>query len=277
MNFKKTLFAAALISLPVAGFSLEAMDDETLSGVTGQDGITLNIASTGISSDMYIHDTDGFGALSFAGAIVIDNFSMTPAGNIDVVIDAGSSANTGSGNTTLNIAVTIPTGTVINTGDIAVANSQRDNAAWGIETASATIIDSVAITLGTTTLNIQLANEVQDVVTGGTASQMVALSTTITGGISLGATAINDVSVGGGSAGFAGMTILDAADNTDLDVIVGANIVAAGLLVELDTVGNGGMSIRITDAYLGTAGDTIGDIELVGLDVGGTSILVSGH
>ncbi|MED5389040.1 MAG: DUF6160 family protein, partial [Pseudomonadota bacterium] len=38
MEFKKLALAAAVATLPATGFSMEAMEDSALSGVTGQDG-----------------------------------------------------------------------------------------------------------------------------------------------------------------------------------------------------------------------------------------------
>jgi hypothetical protein len=43
MEFKKLALAAAVASLPATGFSMEAMEDSALSGVTGQDGISMTL------------------------------------------------------------------------------------------------------------------------------------------------------------------------------------------------------------------------------------------
>jgi hypothetical protein len=51
-----------------------------------------------------------------------------------------------------------------------------------------------------------------------------------------------------------------------------------GLEVTLNQFGAapGGADIRITDQYLGTTGNVVGDVEVVGLDVNGTTVTVSG-
>ena len=43
MNFKKLALAAAVAVAPMSALALEPMQDEALSGVTGQDGISLSL------------------------------------------------------------------------------------------------------------------------------------------------------------------------------------------------------------------------------------------
>jgi len=280
MNFKKTLFAAALVSLPVAGFSLEAMDDETLSGVTGQDGISINIATpaAGIGGDIYVHDTTGFTGATNDGAIVIDGFKMVSgAGGIGVSIDAGSTAADNSGSDVLQIAISIPNNTVIETGAIGVANSARDTPAWGLDSSVIGVMNNMTITLGATTVNIQLGDELQNVVnTPGQATDMIAISTTMTGGLVLSSVGITDAN-NSGTMGEDTVTIVDTG-GTDLAVAIAGNVTAAGLILEVGTLGTGGADIRVEGAYLGTndAAHTIGDIEIVGLQTAGTVITITG-
>lgn len=280
MNFKKTLFAAALVSLPVAGFSLEAMDDETLSGVTGQDGISINIATpaAGVGGDIYVHDTNGFVGAAEDAAIVITGFNMvTGAGGINVSIDAGSDVADGSGNNVLQIAIGIPNNTVIETGAIGVANSNRENAAWGLEGATTGVMNNMTITLGATTLNIQLGDELQNVAnTPGQATDMIAITTSMTGGLVLNGVGITDAN-NAGTMGADSVTIVNTG-GTDLNVAIAGNVTAAGLVLEVGTLGTGGADIQIVGEYLGTddAAHTIGDIEIVGLQTAGTIITISG-
>src|SRR5699024_7691811 len=57
-KFKKLALAAAIASTPMMATSLELLDDDMLSGVTGQDGITIKLDAN-ISVDMAIEDTSG--------------------------------------------------------------------------------------------------------------------------------------------------------------------------------------------------------------------------
>lgn len=284
MNFKKIALATVIATVPVAGFSLEALEDSALSGVTGQDGLQIQIDTPagGINGDIIIHDRGGFAGAVSDGAIRIDNFGLvTGAGGIGINIDAGDQTAAGAaGTATMNIAVSIPSGTTITTGNIQVGNSGRDDASpnWD-STFNATVVSSTTITLGATTLNIQLGNELQDA--GGAATpsteHMIALSTTITGGIDIANFALNDVS-SSGALGAANVEIVDNAGTGDLTVGgIGINAAAAGLVIEVGSLGSAtGIDMLLTDAYLGTSTDIIGDVSILGLDLDGTVITISG-
>lgn len=283
MKFKKLALAAAVAALPATGFSMEAMEDSALSGVTGQDGIsiTLDPGASGLSLDVYVHDTDGIPAGTqaghgFAGAIVIDDMSVT--GRIQLDIDAGDSA-TGGTAPVLNVGVSMPDGLTLATGDISVANSNRDDGAWGIDTTNqtGTILQSTTISLGAgTSLNIQLGNEPQ--------GNMIALASTITGGLTIGTSgdfndnlSVTDAggAVSGGVLGASAMTIVDNG-GTDLTLDVGVDANADGLVIGL--ANQGALDIRMEDVFLGTAdaAHTLGDVELVGLDLSSTSVTITG-
>lgn len=285
MTFKKLALAAVIASVPVAGFSLESLEDATLSGVTGQDGIQIQIDTpvAGISGDIIVHDRGGFAGAASDGAIRIDNFALvTGVGGIGINIDAGDQTVAGAaGTATLNVAVSIPTGTSITTGAIQVGNSGRDDVTSNWDSAfNATVMNSATITLGATTLNIQLGNELQDAGGAATAStsHMIALSTTITGGISMANFALNDVN-STGSLGAANVLIADN-NNATTQLAVGAvgiNVTGAGLVVEVGSLGSAtGIDMLLTDAYLGTSTDVIGDVSILGLNLNGTTITISG-
>ena len=274
MTFKKLALASAIAMVPTVGFSaMVEIEDAALSDMTGQDGIEIDIVAPVITTDIYIHDTTGLTsgttAYSFDGAIVIDNFSF--AGNINIDIDAGESSAAGAA-PSLQVNVSIPTATII-TGDIRVANSQRDDVAtaWGINTQSGVILSTMTIAMSGLTLNIQLGNEPQ--------GNMIAVNSTITGGISINSFALNDASVASGAAiGAANILVKDTGASTDLQLVATVNVTTAGLVLGLTQVGSTtGMDIRITDQYLGTTtAGIIGDITVVGLNVGGTTVTISG-
>src|SRR5690606_15502981 len=88
---------------PMTGFAMEALQDEALSEVTGQDGITITLGSTG-AFDIFVLDNDGGAGLTgTTGGIYIDGFD-TGTGNTTVVID--------SDNDTIQAAITLGTGTI---------------------------------------------------------------------------------------------------------------------------------------------------------------------
>lgn len=271
-EFKKLALAAAVASLPVSGFAMEALDDSALAGVTGQDGITISLAND-ISADIIIHDTDGFGANNNSGAIIISGFSQTLAAgtSIDIDIDAG---NNGTQGTALNVGITLPNNINIDLGDIQVADSNRTTAggSWGTTGAATTVMTLGTLVLGTTTLNLQLGHEYQ--------GSMIVMDTIISNGISLSNFSINDAggAVSGGSIFVGQLTLIDNGGN-DLTVDQTIDVDADGLVIEVNQLGDvtNGADLRLANVRLGdnTQSD-IGDIEITGLDLTGT-ITITGH
>jgi hypothetical protein len=261
-GFKKLALVTAVAALPMAGFAMEALDDATLSGVTGQDGLSLTIDMPAASLDIYIHDNDGYDVGGLAGAIVIEGMSLTTGtGGIAVNIDADG----GAGTPFLNVGVVIADGTVINTGNISVAESNGIGNALGVQ--SGVILDSMTITLGQVDMNIQLGAEPQ--------GAMIAVNTVITNGIDITNFALRDGSSGEAIA-VAQFLITDAG-GTDLTVAdVTVDVEAAGLVISMNDVGSvSGVSLQMIGVQLGSA-PVIGDIEIIGLQLSGTTITVAG-
>lgn len=286
MKFKKLALAAAVAALPATGFSMEAMEDSALSGVTGQDGISIGL-NTELSAELRIHDADGFadpaGKTSNdrldSAALIFQDFAITAIGGgaaqIDLEIDAGTNAGN---DPTLNINVDLANGIDVNMGDLDVADSGRTTAStisagWTVGTSVGTNrVDSVislgSLTLGAgTSLNIQLGNEAQ--------GDMIAIDTTISNGISINGFAINDADSGGGIT--QDVSIVDNG-GTDLTVSTGINVDTDSLNIGLSGIGNaGGMDVRLANLNIGNGtGGNVGDIELVGLQLSG-SLEISGH
>ena len=239
MKFKKLALAAAVAALPATGFSMEAMEDSALSGVTGQDGISIGL-NTELSAELRIHDADGFtdpagvatNDRTDSAALIFQDFAITAIGGgaaqIDLEIDAGTDA---CNDPTLNINVDLANGIDVNMGDLDVADSGRTTASaisagWTVGTTTGTggnRVDSVislgSLTLGAgTSLNIQLGNEAQ--------GDMIAIDTTISNGISISGFAINDANSGGGLT--QDVSIVDNG-GTDLTVSTGINVDADSL------------------------------------------------
>jgi len=284
MTFKKLALAAAIATVPAAAFSVETLDDSQLAATTGQDGIevAIVIGASGIQTDVYLHDKDGlagtagaYSTSSYDGAIVIDNMSVGVGGaSIGIAIDVGDSSATAAA-PVMNIAVTLPASLTIVTGDIYVANSGIDEGNRNVTGQTATpILNSMNITLGATTLNIQLGNEAQTGSNAGT--DMIVLNSTITGGISITNMRLNDADSGGG-IGASSMTITNSV-GSDLTLNVDGNVTTSGLELDLAQIGDGGgMRIEIVDQYLGsTSAGIIGDVSVRGLNLNDTKVTISG-
>lgn len=274
MSFKKLALVTAMFAATSGAYAMEAMDDESMAAATGQDGISIGITTTTpITMNQIIHDADGYAA-GDAGAIVITGMSVdASAAPIDITIDADGGGASGS---FLNINVQTGALTIL-TGDMSVAESNGVGTA--VTDQSAVLISSSTITLDSVELNIQLGAEPQ-----GAMIRMQ--NTTIGGGLSIANTSINDTSLGGGSI-FIGTTTVKDWDNgtgfgglatADLsigDVLIDV-VAGTGLQVQLvDIGGANGMYVAQEDIQLG--GTTLGDIEITGLQLSGSTITIAGH
>lgn len=279
MTFKKLALVTAIAAAPMATFAAESLDDAMLGGVTGQDGISLSL-DLNVTTNAIVHDTDGIDNVSttysFDGAIIITGMNINTGGNAIVVeIDAGDVSTAAGTAPVLNVNVSIPTGTTIQTGDLTVGNSNRDDSAWGFEAAteSGVIMSNATITLGATTANIQLGNEAQ--------GNMIQVDTSITGGISVSNVALNDAggAITGGAIGVGTLSVVDNG-GANLTVDVGVDVdTTSGLVITVNQLGSlaGGMDVRMERVYLGTTTlGYIGDVEMTGVNLNGSTIGISG-
>lgn len=282
MKFSKLLLASA-IAMSSSAFAMESMTDESLSEATGQDGINVKFTTlpAGISFVANIYDTDAFATPVNIGALTLGTAVnpvklITTASGINLAIDAGSAAAGAS--PVLNIAVGIGAGTIIHTGDIGVAGTATAKGTGGTFPAlvnNGVILNNMIMTLGATTMTVQL---------GAGATNFLNIASTMTGGLDITNFALNDLSpTNGGSIFAASIAIDDAGAGTDLTIAATAGIKTGavgvgGLSLALNTVGTGGMDVRITDFGLGQSGTTpiMGDISLVGLNLNGSTLLISG-
>lgn len=290
-GFKKLALVAAIAAVPAASFAMQPMNDSQMSGVTGQDGITLSINTPNLTLGQTIYDRDGMGSAvngmsaNGAGAIVITGMAVnTNGGDIVVNVDAGQSAG---GAPVLNVGVTLPNNIQISTGDLSIANTTGTRGDWNTTAQTSTILDSSTITLGTTTLNIQLGGVAQSMsFNSNTYNPMILVSTTINGGIVQTNTGIHDLStakLGGDNADasiFVDKTTIKDADTGDLTVgSVGINVATNGLVIGIGSIGStNGLFIGSEAVRLGGSGAAaIGDVAITGLQLSGTTITVSGH
>lgn len=242
-QFKKLALASAVAALPMSGMAMEALEDEAMAAVTGQDGITVSIASTSIAA-LRIDDSDAFAGSSVAtGAIFISGMSIT--GATDIVIDADQD--------TIQAAVSLAAGTI----DLGVVSAVTLGGTAG----GSTLLDMGSITHGGITITAQLGVEDQ--------GNMIELSGTVTGGLSITGFSITDQdSLGSISMD---LTVTDTG-GTDLTLAGDINATATGLTIA--GVSGTGLDIELGSLTLG-GGSAIGDVSIIDLDLG--TITISGH
>lgn len=256
-GFKKLILATAIIAASSSSFAMQAMDDESLSATTGQDGltITLDVAMTDLSIK-YI-DRDGFGATySSAGAVIIgsgtDGINVNTTG-LTIDIDAGGSAGTAAANSgMLNIGIDNPNAITIGLQNvnIGVADATATGSSTGTADNIISFDSSASLTIAAgpgKLMNIQLGNEDQ--------GHLVVMDSDM-GNISLTGMSINDVN-SGGSISIATLSI------ANLHVKAAIDVVAGGL--QIDTTGTTIGEVGIEGLQLGS-GPAIGDVYLNNLN-----------
>lgn len=275
MKFNKLALAAAIAAAPAAGFAMEPMEDEALSGVTGQDGLSIGL-SVNTTMNVTIEDDDGLGnapvastaAYANPGMIQITGMGFNSNGNIDIDIDAGSDA-TMTSNAQLNVYVDVPNGATLTTGNLTVQGSDGAFATNGAQ--SATIIPSTTITLGSgLQMEINLGHE-------GTGEAFINLDANL-GTITFGTVgnvadnfAIDDAD---GSSIFMDAMSVSGLDMTGTTVDVDAT---AGLQVTVGATALTNVGMTMTDLSLNGGGATVGDVQITGLDLSGTVISINGR
>ena len=276
MNFKKLALAAAVAVAPMSALALEPMQDEALSGVTGQDGISIGL-NLDATLNVGIEDTDGFTGNTGAGMILIENMGLsTGTGDLNLVIDSASS---GSGGGVLQVSIQADALTV-NTGDLYVGQgTDGTDVAAGIakvgteltavqgSTFSDPILESVSVTLNDLELSLQLGSE---------ASNLFAISTTSVLSIEIGTLADGSDNLTLNDAAGGGALSVDqlALNNLDVDGITG-QVTTSGLVINTNGALTG-VEVAAMGVQLGTA-DSIGNVYVTGLDLSNTAITIAGH
>ena len=276
MNFKKLALAAAVAVAPMSALALEPMQDEALSGVTGQDGISIGL-NLDATLNVGIEDTDGFAGNTGAGMILIENMGLsTGTGDLNLVIDSASS---GSGGGVLQVSIQADALTV-NTGDLYVGQgTDGTDVAAGIakvgteltavqgSTFSDPILESVSVTLNDLELSWHLGSE---------ASNLFAISTTSVLSIEIGTLADGSDNLTLNDAAGGGALSVDqlALNNLDVDGITG-QVTTSGLVINTNGALSG-VEVAAMGVQLGTA-DSIGNVYVTGLDLSNTAITIAGH
>lgn len=119
-GFNKLALAAAVVALPLSGVAMQPLQDEEMSTVVGQDGISIEI-DIDVEATLALEDTDGLGNYDAgapgtntgenAGMIYIPGMDMQ--GMITIDIDAGANG-TAVGGGVLQVEVGIPDMTISN-------------------------------------------------------------------------------------------------------------------------------------------------------------------
>lgn len=300
--FSKIALVSAM-AISANAMALESMDDEALSAATGQDGITLTVITDGISIDkLLIHDNDGLdstvtaqGGASLggtgtagdyttgaAGAIVVNGVTVgvnntlaNPAfggalARVTIDTDSGAGSAGTASNPFLNINMK-NNALDIGIGDISVAASNDVSGMVGARRGAGTeteIISGLDITVGASELNIQLGAQPQ--------GAMIKANATIQGGLTInslnlvdtgttGEIAISDLKIT--SENNANLVV-----DTAISVLPAAHASGGGLAIS----SSGAKDIYIGSLALGNA-NSIGSIEIQGLDMGNNQLIVSGH
>ncbi|EOQ75396.1 DUF6160 family protein [Acinetobacter lactucae] len=282
MKMFTKLALVSSLAISANAMAMQSMDDAALSAATGQDGINIGIAlsSTGVSIDkLYLHDNDGLasstgitGATGTAGALAISGVTLKQSGTgnlLDLAIDTNGAS--GSNGAFLNVAATV--GAVdIHVGSIGVGTSGTLNettAVRGItETAPTEIISGLDLSLGQISANVQLGATPQ--------GAMIKVNSSLKGGLTLSNFGINDAA-GGGKIVLDKVMVRGAGNTTgDLDVNADISVVPTGLKIQNNSAQ--GMNVYAQGVHLGAANNaSIGDLEIQGLNVGTSTITISGH
>ena len=282
MKMFTKLALVSSLAISANAMAMQSMDDAALSAATGQDGINIGIAlgSGGISIDkLYLHDNDGLatstgitGASGTADSIAISGVTVTQKGTgnlLDLAIDTNGAS--GSNGAFLNVAATV--GAVdVHVGSIGVGTSGTLNTTTAVrgitETAPTEIISGLDLSLGQISANVQLGSTPQ--------GAMIKVNSSLQGGLTLSNFGINDAA-GGGKIVLDKVMVRGSGNTTgDLDVNANISVVPTGLRIQNNSTQ--GMNVYAQGVHLGAAGNaSIGDLEIQGLNVGTSTITISGH
>ncbi|NHC04691.1 protein FilA [Acinetobacter sp. 187] len=269
------------IAVSANAMAMQAMDDASLSSTTGQDGINIGIKLDGgaITVDqLFIHDNDGLadtalGGTSKAGAIVLGNeatkgISITQTDTtknlVDLVIDSDA-GTADKGGAFLNVAANV-TGMKIAVGPIGVAASGTTNGVVRGTTGTVNeILTGLNVELGSVAANVQLGATPQ--------GAMINLNSEITGGLKLTNLGIKD-NAGGGSIVLDSIQVVETG-KTSLGANAKIGVTTDGLYIKPAAQN---ISAYVGGVHLGSAAaKSIGDIEIKGLNMGGSTISITGH
>jgi len=300
---------ASLTTLGVSGATLTQID------VAGPGGPGADNGFKGLSiNQVVVHDDDGFGTLGTdatanSGALVIGDGTAgdstvvfadntTPI-RIDIdMVGVATDAAAGNG-AMLNVRISTPT-LAIKQGSVYVANSDSapdefdeagvaqadadllDNANGSSHSGRIKIMNGMEIVLGATTINVQLGREAQ--------GNMVSVNASIIGGLTINNLETLDQggAIRGGGIRADSLSIKDSA-GANLTANIVADVAAdldgpgpdtfGGLVATIVGLGDaGGANLTLVNQRLGSATSPVmGDIQINGLNLAGTQLIIRGH
>lgn len=266
-GLKKLVLASAIIAASSSSFAMQAMDDESMSAATGQDGLTINLNTSLTGLGIKYIDRDGVvGSAGYtnAGAIVIGPVGVS-ANGLQIDIDAGGSAGDTTGNGMLQVKVGTSAATVINLNNtkISVADATPAGSSTGAVTDIISFDATASLTIAASAnlATIQLGNEDQ--------GHMMVVNANL-GTITLTGLQINDAN-SGGAIGIGTLVVNSLNAQNAIDVVAG------GLQIDTTgtTIGEIGLE-RIKLGNVAAAAPAIGDVYISNLNPS-TVITVTGH
>lgn len=272
-GFKKLVLASAVLAATSGAYAMEALDDESMSTTTGQDGLTITLDSSIADLQIKYVDRDGLSGTSFdqAGALVIgDTTSGVDVSILGLQIDIDVGGNLGTaatGSGMLNIGIGL-TSLNIGLGNVVIGVADASNTAGSSSIGTVKTIlafdASAALNIAgnANLMNIQLGNETQ--------GSMVHMSATL-GSITLTGLSIEDNAgtYQGGAIRVGTLRLSNVVLVNDIDAVAGG--------LQIRTAGSSIGEVGLEQVRLGdSAQASIGDVYLVGLDANST-ITVTGH
>lgn len=281
----KTIITTCLALASGSVCALQVMDDDSMSRATGQDGLTIKLENFAPNARVIWTDTNGInpadginpldygltgspeaGAVAFGDGTTAGNFRVS---NGTTVITVDADAGAGGVLPVMNVNIDLPDDLSIQTGDIYVAAKDTNNNLIN----QTKIMHDMKIELGGLGLNIQLGNTPQDgfirvygVLPNGLRVSNIGLVGATSGADEYG-------------IGIQEMLVRDVGQSSQL-TFNGARIDVTnqGLLVSPSA--NKQVDVLMHDFKLGNlagANTGIGDVGLLGLKLGGMSLMISGH
>lgn len=303
-GFKKLAIAAAIAAVPAAGLAMEPLQEEELSNVTGQDGISIEL-DVNMSMDLGFEDTDGVpGFLDLAGTITAENAGMiylpglsVNATGVTIDIDAGA-RNTGvGGDGVLMVDIAVPALSIGTAGDpldnfeLYVEGSGLDNAVANLNYATEqrdaatalTRLDNVGTLAGTedpvlSLDSVTLTNMDVQLQLGDGAENLIQVTNAAAFSIQSTDLVLRDLSSTGALT--ADEVLIQNIELQGMTVSVVDDAAGAGLQIVAPASPN--MAIAVTGvgfddhALSGTNATTMGNVLLGNVNMAGTTMTIRG-
>ena len=263
-NFRKLALVSAIAAMPMTGFAMQAMDDEALSGVTGQDGISIGL-ELNATLNVGIEDTDGFATATDPGLLLLIGHSLS--GGVTIDLDSGDRGGDG----VLRVGISVDN-LVMETGNIHVMPGTDGTGGManmttqvGFADSSNQILDSMTISIDELELAIEL---------GAGATDFINIVDGDVGTLGIANFRLNDLAPGAGGA-----IGIDDIQITGLDLSgTTASLTDDGLVLSMGAALDD-INISMSRVSLNAAETTpsyLGNVYITGLDIAGTTVTING-